>query len=100
MTLTAAICFAAAFFAEVTGIYLIVQESKNASRALRRWRAANPEGHPEGALGQTPLLNALMEHLLGSQAKRTTAVILLFLGIAAGAAGNYFSLDWGSDVRP
>lgn len=94
MTIAAAACYVVALVAELWGIALLVDEARKANAAIRRWRAANPRGNPEGSYGQGLQLNDLMEMLLGNQGSRRKAIILLVTGVVVGAAGNFLSLTW------
>ncbi|TFV52653.1 hypothetical protein [Blastococcus sp. TF02A-35] len=93
MTAAAVTCTLLALAAELVGIALLVREGKRATRSLQRWRAANPRNNPEGSYGQQMLLNDVIEHVLGSQARRGWAVTLLVAGVLLGTAGNLLGLQ-------
>jgi hypothetical protein len=81
------VCFVVAVAAELAGVALAVSEVRRASRALRRWRNADPGGNDQGAD-----LEEVVRALLGKPFDRVSAVVLVLVGIGTGALGNFLSL--------
>lgn len=104
MTIAAAACFVVAFIAELAGIWLVVGEAKKAQEALRRWRgpaSAHDLDGPMAAFRRRDIVTTAVQQeaddevialLLGNQANRRLAVVLLFGGIFVGTLGNFLSL--------
>ncbi|MGY1845527.1 hypothetical protein [Modestobacter sp. SYSU DS0875] len=106
MTIAAAVCITVAGLAELAGIWLVVKEARNAQQALRRWsgplsardvdpvRAAFRRRDVTIAHMQQEADGEVIAHLLGSQARQRTAILLLVVGVVVGALGNFLSLSW------
>jgi hypothetical protein len=106
VTIAAAICFVIALIAELAGIGLVLQEASKAQEALKRWRgpaSVRELDAPMAAFRRRDILTAHVQQeaddevialLLGNQANRRLAVVLLFGGVSVGTLGNFLSLSW------
>jgi hypothetical protein len=91
LTLTV-VCFVVAFVAELAGVALAASEVRSASRALRRWKSANPAATERGSDDHLLRLDPVISGLLGNSFDRVAAVALILVGIVTGALGNFLSL--------
>ncbi|SFL24379.1 hypothetical protein [Geodermatophilus ruber] len=92
----AVVCYAVAVSAQLAGLALLVTEARRTGAALRRWRDEDPERRwsdedPEPA-GQHGDLDRVVARLVGNSFDRTAAVVLLAVGVVAGALGHFLSL--------
>jgi len=104
VTIAAAVCFVVALTAELSGIWLIVREARGARVALQRWRGPASVDDPiMRAFRHRDVMSAHMQQesddevialLLGNQANRSAAVLLLVVGVVIGTLGNFLSLSW------
>lgn len=92
MTIWIATAYAIGAVAEFVGIALIVVEFVSDRRKFLAWMAANPHHNEGGAWDQMPLLNKVVTDLLKPSKRRVAAVVLIAVGVAAGAVGNFLSL--------
>jgi hypothetical protein len=84
-TALAVVCYVVAMSAQLAGIALLVRETRRTRVGLRRWRDARPPGRQEDR-------DALVAELLGNQFDRTSALVLLAIGVVAGALGHLLDL--------
>lgn len=104
MTIAAAVCFVVALTAELGGICLVVQEARTARHALEQWRGPASVNDPvmrafRHRVVQTVHIqqeadDEVIALLLGNQANRLAAVVLLVAGVVVGTLGNFLSLSW------
>jgi hypothetical protein len=78
------VCYTVAALAQLTAIALLAREGRRSGRVLRRWQEADPRRRAE--------LPDLVGDLLGNSFDRRTAVVLLVVGVVAGAVGHFLSL--------
>lgn len=79
--------------AEVVGIVLIVREMRRARSYLRLGNYNIIDGGNASGKVNTPgAAGEVNDWMLRSSANRTAAVVLLFLGVGLGTAGNIVSL--------
>ncbi|MDP9428481.1 MAG: hypothetical protein M3Q47_06195 [Actinomycetota bacterium] len=86
------VCYVVSVLAQLAGLALIVKEVQRTGRALARWRAIREEAGKADSSGQRGELGAVVDHVLGNQFDRTSAVVLLVIGVVVGALGNLLSL--------
>jgi hypothetical protein len=83
------VCYTLALVTELTGLTLLVREGRRTGRALRRWR---DEDKQEALFARQRQLDGIVDVLLGNVFDRVAAVVLLIVGVAASALGNFLSL--------
>ena len=88
----AVVCYVVAVCAQLAGLALVVKEVRRTSRALRRWQAAGTEGRALDASVRGGELSLIVDDLLGDRFDRAGAVVLVGIGVVAGALGHFLSL--------
>ena len=83
------VCYTLALVTELAGITLLLREGRRTGRALRRWRDEDEE---EALFARQRQLDGIVDVLLGNVFDRVAALVLLIVGVAAGALGNFLSL--------
>ncbi len=86
------VCYVVAVCAQLAGLALVVKEVRRTSRALRRWQAASTEGRGLDASVRGGELSLIVDDLLGDRFDRAGAVVLVGIGVVAGALGHFLSL--------
>jgi len=88
----AAVCFSVALLAQVTGLALLATEARRTGSVLRRWRDGGTAGRERGAPVRLDELTGLLDALLDNRFDRAAAVVLLGVGVVAGALGWFLAL--------
>jgi hypothetical protein len=88
----AVVCFSVALLAQVTGLALLVADARRTGSALRRWRDGGVAGREQEAPVRLGELTSLLDSLLDNRFDRAAAVVLLLVGVVAGALGWFLAL--------
>ena len=88
----AVVCFSVALLAQVTGLALLAAEARRTASVLRRWRDGGTVGRGREAPVRLGELTGLLDALLDNRFDRSAAIVLLVVGVVAGALGWFLAL--------